>query len=347
MNKNQLARTLLLTLSLAGAVAQSAPAAQFSFKIADLSLGFRKFGSNRDSYKNEVVVDIGQASNYVSLPFGTTIQLTNYFSSSQMALAFANYNNLQWSVNGYYGYGASSYSGYPQYTLWLSVARPSLGTQSTAPTRESSGNQQADAGLISSILGGAQQISSDIGTASQTNTSSFVAEGNSYYQGSWDLFTYINSQTFTFDYGDLQDNWDQGSLETTNAASFSGANYLDLYEVRPLTDSHGNPIVDPHTGTNGPAYYLGYFTFTSGGSMYFTRAATQPTISIALSGSNVLIGFLSETNVTYKLYGTSGNGLKEPPSSWSMLATLTGNGGWVQFTNQVTSSNRFYTVGAP
>lgn len=346
----------MVLLALALAASQPARAQVFTYKQADLCLGLRKPVADADG--NEVVVDIGQASNYVDLAIGSTISVPN-LSVSQLAGSFVGYSSLQWSVLGYY-IGGGAYAGYPNYTLWLSEARPSASVQSTTITREVYGSQKTMKPYIQDIFSGAQGISKAIVTSNQFNTPYFVQENittvdNTYQQPTF-LMDYWLNDTIIAGLADLQGNWDQNSLESTNPPSFTaGSDYLDLYEVRPLTDSSGNPIVDPHTGTSGPAYYLGYFQFTSGGSITFTRAASSatppppppPVLSITVSGNNALISFASTNGATYTLYSTNSAGLTQPVSSWpSSPGTIAGDGTTKAFTVPLSKANSFYRVGA-
>lgn len=344
----------MVLLALALAATQPGRAQVFTYKTGDLCLGIRKTGANVDADNNEVVVDIGQASNYVSLAIGSTIPVPN-LSVGQLSGCFVDFNNIQWSVTGYLT-TSNFFPGYPAQTLWLSEARPSASVQSTAWTREGISSQQPVNPKIHGIFGGAQQISKYLGVSSEFNTPYFVQE-NLTNSSAFLLDGYMDyvNMGITIS-GQLDDTWDQGSVEATNSASFtSGSEYLDLYEVRPLTDGNGNPIVDPHTGTNGPAYYLGYFQFTSGGSISFTRAANSstpppppaPVLSFTLSGTTASISFASTNGATYTLYYTNSAGLTQPVSKWpSSPTTITGDGTKKAFVVPLTSANSFYRVSA-
>jgi hypothetical protein len=154
--------------------------------------------------------------------------------------------------------------------------------------------------------------------------------------------------------GSLQDTWSQNNLEDITPASFSGSVVSDLYEVRPLTDSQGNPIVDPHTGTNGPAYYVGYFRLNSAGTMQFVRDAggsspsgppLPPVLSITRVGTTSTIYFGTTNGATYTLYFTNSAGLSQPALNWpASPTTVTGNGATNSISDISTDPNRFYRV---
>jgi hypothetical protein len=124
----------------------------------------------------------------------------------------------------------------------------------------------------------------------------------------------------------------------------------DLYEVRPLTDSALTPIVDPHTGATGLAYYVGYFEFEPDGSMTFTRQAASPpapTLSVARTNNVSSIAFLSANQANYTLLYTNTAGLSAPSSTWpSLPGAITGNGSMQTFQDTTTDASRVYQVQA-
>jgi hypothetical protein len=348
-------KVFLAALALAGTL-PSSRAQVFTYETADLCLGLRKVGSSVDADQDEVVVDIGQASNYVNMSIGSTITVPN-ISASQLSGSFVGYASIQWSVTGYYL--GDTYPNYPTETLWLSVQRPGASVQSAALIRESTSVQQTIKPNITDILGGAKAISTQLGASNQFNTPYLVRE-SLQQQGSLvdDLLDYNLDDPGEPGFADLKGTWGEGSLESTNPVSFSSSEYLDLYEVRPLTDSHGNLIVDPHTGTNGPAYYLGYFQFTPGGSLSFTRAASSsgtqpppaPKLSLSLpsgfveNSSKLTISFASTNGSTYTLYSTNSAGLKSTVTKWQYVGSQLGNGGVLSFQDTITTTNRYYAV---
>ncbi len=165
---------------------------------------------------------------------------------------------------------------------------------------------------------GAGFISQALGTSNQFNTPSFVRESIATY-GTHILSVWM-SGVVTPTQGTLNDAWpasepNAGNLEVTTPGTFaSGSVRSDLYEVRPLTTGNGTAVVDPHTGTSGLAWYIGYFEFSSNGTMTFTReaASTAPapvTLNIARTNNVSTISFGSASSVTYKLFFTNSAGL--------------------------------------
>ena len=322
----------------------------------DLFATFRKVTPYTESY--EVVADLGQAGTFLNQAAGTTVTL-NAFTPAQLTNgSFLNLNNLSWSVFG--AYSGSGYVGYTNNTLWLTVPRANNATPSTAPTRLGFSTQQqvkSKMGSIWSVSGGAGYVSQQLAVSNQFNTPVFVRESLSAYAGN-NLATWmagVNDPT----QGTLSDTWpstqpNSGNLENTTPAAFSASSVRsDLYEVRPAVNASGLAITDPHTGTTGLAYYVGYFEFFSTGVMTFTRAtatSTAPaavTLSITRNSTTHVntISFPSASGVTYQLVYTSTAGLTTATANWTTVAgTISGDGTTKSFTDTTTDANRFYRV---
>jgi hypothetical protein len=100
-------------------------------------------------------------------------------------------------------------------------------------------------------------------------------------------------------------------------------------------------VVDPHTGTSGIAWYIGYFQFNSDGTMTFTRDLPHATLSLARAGNMNTIPFASYYNVTYTLWYSSAGF-----SGWTQLpGTILGDGTTKFFQDTTTDATRFYRVG--
>src|SRR5262245_612808 len=89
--------------------ADLAKAQYFTANRGDLLAGFRKTGSSAGNY--ELVVNLGNVTNFEAVAAGATISVSN-FSPSQLSAAFSSYNNLQWSVSAAFG-TSSSWAGFP------------------------------------------------------------------------------------------------------------------------------------------------------------------------------------------------------------------------------------------
>jgi hypothetical protein len=206
---------------------------------------------------------------------------------------------------------------------------------------------------MQSILDNAAFISSDIGSTGPYNSATFIRESITTYPAH--LYDVFMGSIVDNRIGTLNDNW-VSNVETTTPSSFSGSVRSDLYEVRPLDNGHGGTVVDPHTGTSGIAYYVGYFELNSDGTMTFTReeASTTPpspppapTVSISRSGTTTTISFGTTNGATYSLHYTNSSALNIPLANWPVLpTTVTGDGSIKTFTDSATDADRVYRVGA-
>jgi hypothetical protein len=327
----------------------------FTFTNNDLILGFRKNAPYTENY--EAVVDIGQAITYINQAVGTTVTVPGFSASQLSPGSFATLDNLSWSVSG--AYNGNAYSGYVNNTLWVTVPRTDNAVRSVDPVRLGYNVQGAVKAKIVSIpgtAGGAGWVSRDLGTASQFNTATFVREALQTYS-SHVLSVWMRS-TVDPTIGTLNDTWptsqpNAGNIENTTPGGFSGAVRSDLYEVRPLATAGGVPVVDPHTGTSGLAWYIGYFELSSTGTLRFKREngtttrvpPPPPSLSISRSGSLNTISFVSSNTATYKLFFTNSAGLKAPVTNWpSPSGTITGDGTTKSFQDTTADSDRFYRV---
>jgi hypothetical protein len=211
------------------------------------------------------------------------------------------------------------------------------------------GAQQAAKAKVNSLVspnGGAVYISQSLGASNQFNTPSFVREPRAGYSSQ--ILTYwMQSSAPDSTAGNLNDTWppaepNLGNLEATTPGSFSGSVRSDLYEVRPLLNAAGSTVTDPHTGTSGIAWYVGYFQFKSDGSMTFTRDLPHATLSIAQTSNVSRVSFVSYYNVNYTLwYNSAGlSGWTQVPGS----GTIVGDGTTKTFQDTTTDPMRFYRI---
>jgi hypothetical protein len=331
----QLAMSIILVLPGLASAQFAAPAK------GDLVLGFRKTGANQGNY--ELVVNAGNISNLLALAPGTVLTISNY-SASQLTDAFANYNNLQWSVSATFSGFGTTWDGFAYYTIWFTQPRTTAGVQTTPPARGSgSGAQSPILQRILSIGNNANAVSTSLGTTNADNSTVLVRESvNNANDYSVQIEDPNNSASGDF-HGYLS-----STAENTTPASFTTAVVSDLYQSVPVGS------VDPNTGTTGGnAYYVGYFTLNPNGTMTFTRASTtvaQPPapqiVSITRVGNTSTV-FFTTTNgtFTYTLYYTNSAGLTS--SNWpASPTTLVGNGSTNSLTDTTTDVSRFYRVSA-
>jgi hypothetical protein len=321
----------------------------FTYKDSDLCAGFRKVTA-LGNY--EAVVNLGQASNFVNAAIGTTNPITAYTIFQLIPGCFTASTNLTWSVFGYHFTSSTAYPGYPNGTLWITVPRTSNNMRSSDAARQNIGMLNAMKYQMQSILDGTKFISKDLATATVYNATNFVRESTDLYGGH--LYSDLMASQADSTLGTLGDTWLDSNLEITTPGVFTGSVRSDLYEVRPLTTSGGTVITDPHTGTNGLAYYVGYFEFKADGTMSFVREAvstavtpTPVTLYFGRTNSVNTISFQSSNIVTYTLLFTNSAGLSAAASTWPALpGTIAGDGTVKSFTDTTTTSNRFYRVKA-
>jgi hypothetical protein len=315
-------------------------AQSFTAGNGDLVAGFRKYNP-AGSY--ELVVNIGNITNFLSLTGGQSTSIGN-FSPIQLTDAFPNYNNLQWSVfSTVTGPPSRVFAGFQQATIWYTLPRAVVGTQTTPPTRDTQEGQNSATTPISTIDGGANIISTGLSLGTD-NSSVLVREPIAGANGN----DYATSVEDTI-YNAVADfnNYLPTTIENTTPASFTSAVVSDLYQVVP------SDYVDPYNSST-QAYYVGYFTLNPSGTMTFTRASAivaQPPVprivSITRSGSNSTV-FFTTTNATftYTLYYTNSAGLTTSVTNWpASPTTLIGNGNTNSLSDTTTDTNRFYRIG--
>ena len=308
----------------------------------DLMAGFRKPGVG--TY--ELVVNLGNITTFVALTPGTTIPVSG-FSPAQLTDAFPNYNNLQWSAfSTFTGPPNSTYAGYQLNTIWYTVPRSDVNTQTTPPVRLT--GQSFVLSEIDSIGKGAHNTSVNLGTTNADNNAALVRESASDAHNA-NLSVFIaNPQDPTV--GDFGGNL-PSTAENVTPPTFNSAVRSDLYQSVPPG------FTDPNSGTtSGAAYYVGYFTFNPGGTMTFTRASTvvqgpppPPQIVGLTRVGNTSTVFFTTTNgsYTYSLSYTNSAGLGTSVTNWpSAPTTVTGNGLTNQLTDTTTDAYRFYRVSA-
>jgi hypothetical protein len=313
----------------------------FTAGKGDLLGGFRKTGGNQGNY--ELLLNIGNITNFLAKAPGTVVPINN-FSASQLTDAFPNYNNLQWSVSATFtGVPFSTWAGFQLDTIWFTLPRTTVVTQTTPPTRSSYSTQSSVVSGISSVGSGANTLSTRAGTTNTDNNALLVREP---VNDPNDLSTFIEDPQ-NFSLGDFGGNL-PSTVENTTPASFTSAVVSDLYQVVPTG------YTDPNSGTtSGAAYYVGYFTLNPNGTMTFTRASTvaQPPapqiVSMARSGNTSTV-FFTTTNgtFTYSLYYTNSTGLTASATNWPVSSTtLIGNGLTNSLSDTTTATNRFYRIG--
>ena len=305
----------------------------FTASKGDLLTGFRK--TSGGTY--ELVVNIGNVTNFIAVTPGTTIAVSN-FTPTQLSAAFSWYNNLQWSVSAAFA-GSSAWMGFPASTIWSTVARANIITQSEPPLRASVGIQQPAKNRVYGAGSGANTISVGVGSTNANNNVDLVRES----VGDGNALTAFIGDPSDATLGDFQGNW--YNVENVTPASFTAAQRSDLYQSCP------DGTTDPITGrTTGSAYFIGYFELSPGGTLTFTRASVgppAPVLTIQRAGNDSTISFLTTSGATYTLFSTNASGLTSPIANWASSTTnLSGDGLIHSFTDTTTEADRVYSVGA-
>lgn len=341
-SKAHLARRLALML-LRGTPLLALPVGAQPFLTpsnGDLLAGFRKTGANQANY--EVLVNIGNITNLEALAPGAQVSIGKY-TPSQLAGAFSDYNNLQWSVFGSFKV-FGSWAGFPYTTIWYTLPRVNADTPAQAPGRvPSSGQTQVKQWILSAGYGAA--FISSAGVSNSENTASLVREPSGDAQHALSVSIGDPNDATLGDFN--------GTLnfvvENTTPANFTSAVRSDLYQSCPSGSA------DPTTqATTGSAYYVGYFQFNANGTLSFTRASNStvtplapPLVSIGRAGNTSTLSFSTTNGATYSVYYTNGSSLAAPLSTWQVLpGTITGDGSVKSVSDASTDADRVYRVAA-
>jgi PKD repeat protein len=254
----------------------------------DVNAGFRKTGQYQEQY--EMMVYLGNISNFMALPPGTQINITNYTHQDLTNMCPDNLGNLQWSVfAGFQPSGGpltNSAGIFPGYTTWFTVPRANASVQ-TMPIPRISYTFAAD--LTDPILGvgaAASEVSALLGNTNVYNNSMVVLEPINLSPGQ-NLTAFIgDSQNPAF--GDFGGEAIDFSVENVTSNNFTTPAVSDFYVDVP--NSSGKKIfIDPLTGqATGNDDYLGYFTLNPSGTMTFTKASavSVPTVGFTSSVTN-------------------------------------------------------------
>lgn len=364
INKQSLRRWFLQIMLLTITVLPEVAGAQY-FKVnpyCDVLAGFRKTGANAGNY--EMVVDLGNVTNFLKMPIGTTVTVTNY-GASQLSDSFPNgFGNLQWSAFAFNPSKLTAWStplgSFPRSTLWYTIPAPDVNTPGLTPKRKTYQSQQSTDAAISGVGNGATYISQYLNTTNSDNNTFLVREPVTYTLDI--LSTAIGDATDPSigNFGSGGSPLSQ-SVESITPANFTTAQRCDFYEVCPIN------YADPYTGaTNSTPYFVGYFILNPSGTMTFTRAAATVVTNspppppanvtiISSAGGGVIGGTNTTFNIqfgttngaTYSLYFTNANGLTAPVSTWPVWPlTIAGNGGTTNFSLSATNVNLFFRIGA-
>jgi len=295
MNKSFLNRLVLqLALVVAVVLPEVASAQQFVFNATgDVLAGFRKMtGAGGDQGNYELVVNLGNVTNLLNVPAGSTITLSNVNYSALTNTFFDTVGSepvlaeIQWSA-----FAAVPGSGrtpapwvtplgpIPAYTLWFTLPSTAVNVQSTPPSRIATTTAAPFQGEMSSVGSDAVQVSGFL-SASADNTPFLVVEPISYpgYDLTATIGSALNASVGNFGSGN-QPPLPAGTVENITPNPFTSSQREDFYMLCPTGTT--NPI----TGSTTDTYFVGYFLLNPDGSETFTAASanTAPMVSSAMS----------------------------------------------------------------
>jgi hypothetical protein len=266
----------------------------------DVNAGFRKTGSYQEQY--EMVVYLGNVSNFLALAPGTQITISNYSTLQLSNMCPDGFNNLQWSVFASFQTAALSNSAgvWPPRSCWYTVPRTNVNVQTTPIARLPSSNESGLQDAIVSVSTGAntvsQQLVSSQGNTNINNNSLVILEPVNFNPQD-NLTTFIGDK-LNPDIGDFGGSVITFSVENTTPNNFTTASVSDFYVNVPYSTSKFQTFIDPLTGlANGTSDYLGYFTLNPNGTMTFTRAAAVAAPSAGTVSGSVTNGFAGLTVV--------------------------------------------------
>lgn len=230
-------------------------AASFAYSPGDLLLTFRQSGNASD-----LVVNVGKAATFDSLPPGTTIPVTA-LAASQVSSAFPSINGVNWSVAGANRPPADPK--YPVQTLWVSRPREIPTSQSLPWLRKGVYYQGTAGGQIAGL--GANTVSaSSLLPAGPDNDGTGVVIPST---GDFSVSPLLG------DGGDFAGTF-QGAVEASTPADFdsdpSSVSRVDLYELLPGSTAAGT--------LNNPGRYLGYFELKPDASLTFNTLLPTPAL---------------------------------------------------------------------
>lgn len=282
-------------------------AAPFLYSPGDLLLSFRQPGNASD-----YVVNIGKATSYNALPASTTVAVAN-LSAAQLGLAFPSINGLKWAIAG--ANRPPLITQFPEQTLWIAAPRQDPEVQGPAWLRKGGFTQGATGSQVDAIgLAAAASSSSQSAGAGNSAVGVIIPVSTDYTIG-----------PLIGEAGDYLGSF-QGNVENLTADDFdadaANVSRSDLYELLPGTVAEGT--------RDTPGRWLGYFELKPDGTLTFNTSKPlppRPTIAdIQRAGDVTTVTFATATGVTYRLRATDVAGLAQPVRTWSIGASLTGDG---------------------
>lgn len=297
-----------------------------TYADGDLILDFSQAGATYD-----VEVDIGNLASLTNAAAtaGGTAQLNAYNVSSQLTGIFGSVNNLSLALFGIQDNASNSVAANTSYLAeQQSGANPNAAPTDLTPSVQNT-LKATELGILGSDGFGGYQINgllpwSGANAADPVYNSTNVA---------------IIPTASTSSYTALAGNFNgapSGFPKSTTPASFttSGKNLVsDLFEFDPVGSSH-------------KTLYVGYFTFKTNGTFYFSLPTPPSTTitSVAVVAGTITVKFNTVTGVNYSLvYSTN---LSLGRGSWTAIpGSVAGTGATGALTDSsATDAARFYSV---
>jgi hypothetical protein len=297
-----------------------------TYADGDLILDFSKVGATYD-----VEVDLGNLASLTNAATtaGGTVQISAYNVTNQVVGIFGSVNSLSFSVFGIQNNASGSVTANTSY-----LSDQQSGTSPNSAPNDLTGSVQntlksTELGILGLDGFGGYQINgllpwSAANAANATNNSATVA-----------IIPTASTSSYTSLVGGFN-GAPSGFPKNTTSASFStsgSSTISDLFEFDPV-------------GTSHKAVYVGYFTFKSNGTLYFSLPTPPRTIitSITKNGGTVSVNFNMVSGTNYRLLYTTNIALNL--SSWTIVpGSVSGTGATGTLSDtSATDPVRFYTV---
>ena len=302
-------------------------AASFTYSAGDLLLTFRQSGNASD-----LVVNVGKASAFGSLPPGTSIPV-GALDASQFSSAFPSVNGVNWSIAGANRPPADP--NYPNQTLWVSRPRETPTSQSLPWLRKGVYYQGTAGGQIAGIGANTVSASSILPAGPDNNGIGVVIPSTGDFAVS----------PLLGDGGDFAGTF-QGTVEASTPGDFDSdplnVSRADLYELLPGSTAAGT--------LNKQARYLGYFELKPDASLTFNTllpAPPTPVITgISRNGQTTTVSFGTVSGFRYTVRAATDLGSAGGLGSWNVVGSVLGDGSPKSVDDTSASSSRFFIVEA-
>jgi len=261
----------------------------------DVVAGFRKTGTYQEPY--EMVVYLGNITNFLNVPAGSTINITNLTYKALTNMCPDNLGNLQWSVFAAFSSDplSTAFGDFPNPTCWYTYGRTNVNVQRTAPSRANYNLELSLSSKIVSVSDSALNIASAyVKTTGPYNNTNIVLEPWSINDGNDMLSHWVGSA------GDFGRTAITIDVENTTPGSFTSTTVSDFFQDVPASSPLNGTFTDPITSqNNGSDYWVGSFAFNASGTMTFTRGfAMTATVTNGTSPLKVVFTNTASGNIT-------------------------------------------------